>query len=414
MPEFLKLISLTQAREILLPHCHQLIPVGELLDITRAGNRVLSQDILAPEDLPPYDRSTVDGYALQAQDTFGASLNQPALLKITGEVLMGEEPPGTISSGQAMRISTGGKLPLGANAVVMREYTELVSEKEVEILRAVAPGENVLFRGEDIPREEKIMTRGKRLEAADLGALAGLGILQVEVFRLPGVGIISTGEEIIPPCAQPLRGKIRDINSYSLYGAIQKAGGQPYILGIVPDQFDLLRKKLEEGIINYDLLIISGSSSKGTSDLLVEVIASLEEPGLLVHGLAIKPGKPTIIARINNKLIFGLPGHPFSALVVFYLLIDPLIRRLSGGKEKYRWKEAQITREVASAAGREDFLPVILEKGKDGLRAHPLSGKSGMISLLTRAQGLARIPPEAEGIVKDEVVEVLLLREEIE
>ncbi|TYP54242.1 gephyrin-like molybdotransferase Glp [Thermosediminibacter litoriperuensis] len=387
------------------------IPVKcEEVPLLPALNRVLAEDVYSSEDIPAFDRSTVDGYAVMARDTFGAGESIPALLKVVGEIRMGERPEVSLKPGQAMKISTGGMLPEGSDAVVMLEYTQQFDDGTLVIERPVAPGENVIFRGEDVKKGSLVLPKGHTLRPQDLAALAGIGRQKLKVAVPPVVAVISTGDEIRPPGEKIKPGEIRDMNTYSLAAQVQKWGGIPRPYGVVRDDFDELCKVMVEALANSDMVVLSGGSSVGTRDLTVKVIESLGEPGVVVHGLAVKPGKPTILGAVMGRPVVGLPGHPVSAMVIFELVVRPLIFAMLGRPANYGGIKvrARIARNIASAAGREDFIRVKLEERDGELWAKPILGKSGLISTMVESDGLARIPPEKLGVGEGEYIEVEL------
>lgn len=409
MKELFRAVTVKDAREAILKHV-SLSRRGEKVSLLSALNRCLLHDVVAVEDVPGFDRSTVDGFAVRARDTFGASEGLPAYLEVAGEVLMGQAPPSSLEPGQAFKIATGGMLPPGADAVVMVEHTEELDARTIGVTRPVAPGENVIRRGEDISAGSVVLPAGHRLRPQDLGMLAAVGVTTVEVRSPWRVGIISTGDELVLPGEVPAPGQVRDINSYSLYGAVAACGGEPYLYGIVRDDFREMRDCLARALAETDMVLLSGGSSVGTRDVAAQVIGDLGEPGVLFHGLSLKPGKPTIGAVVGGKPVFGLPGHPASALVIFELLVAPLIRYADYPGDDF-WEfplRARITRNLRSAPGREDFVRVKLKLEGGVLCAEPVLGKSGLISTMVRADGLARIPAEKEGVEAGEWVEVKL------
>ncbi len=389
----------------------RLRPLGtEEIALEDALGRILADDVIASDAFPPFDRSAMDGYAVRAADTFGASEGSPALLEVTGEVLMGEKPSLTIRSGEAARISTGGVLPAGTDAVVMVEYTQSVDERFLQIYRAVAPGENVVQRGEDLKREERILEQGYLLRPQDIGVLALLGKEFVQAYRQPRVGIISTGDELVPIDAIPDVGQLRNTNLYTLSALTRQAHASPFHLGIARDELQDLRERLGEGLSGGDVAMISGGSSVGTRDLTIEAINSLPGAEILVHGVAVSPGKPTILATVGEKVIWGLPGHPVSAMVIFMVLVAPSLWRLCGRRDwdaPRPWGlRAQASRNIPSAQGREDYVRVRLDEQDGKLIATPLFGKSGSLSTMVKGDGLVRIAMDSEGIQEGEEVEV--------
>ena len=409
MNEFFRLKTIA---EVLALYC-QFEPLeAELLPLTAAWQRVLAEPLIAQADVPEFARSTMDGYAVRARDTFGAGPGNPAWLAISGEVAMGEEARVPLAPGQVMRIATGGMLPPGADAVVMLEYAQELADQTLEVYRSVAPGENMVQRGEDVLVGTTLLPAGRRLRPQDLGLLAALGVPEVMVRRRPRVAIIGTGDEIVPVEA-PLRpGQMRDANAFALGAQVAAMGGETIHLGLVPDRLEPLVEKMTQALQSADLVLLSGGSSVGSRDLAVAAIQSFPEAAILVHGVAISPGKPTIFAKIKNKPLFGLPGHPVSAMIIMEVLVRPLVDRLLGNAAPYqswgRTIQATLSRNLASTPGREDFIRVHLRSEGEILWADPVLGKSGLISTMVKAQGLLRLPLNSEGLEKGEPVEVLL------
>jgi len=383
---------------------------AEQAPLDQALGRVTVGAISSPEPLPPFDRSTVDGYAVRAADTHGASEGAPTYLRLTGEVRMGEAPGRGLAEGAAMWIPTGGMLPDGADGVVMVEHTQRWDAAEIEVRASIAPGENVVRRGEDIAPGAELIPAGRMLRPADIGALAALGMLSVAVRRRPTVAVLSTGNEIVPADAAPALGQIRDLNLWSISAAIRQAGGEPLPMGIVRDALDDLTAALREALARADAVCVSGGSSVGAEDLVPQAIAGLGEPGILTRGLNIRPGKPTIIAMAQGKPVFGLPGHPVSGLVVFGLIVAPAMRRMLGQAPAMPCiVRAVLDRDLASAAGRSDYYRVRIERRGETMYAIPVLGKSAMISTLVSADGILHIPPEVEVMRAGDEVEVALL-----
>ena len=383
---------------------------GEEISLGQALNRVLAESIIAREDLPSFIRSIVDGYAVRAQDTFGASESLPSLLEIVGEVDMGEPVSLELTGGKAARIPTGGMLPAGADSVVMVEYTEELDRKSVAINRSVAPWENVIRPGDDFSAGQEVLRAGKPLRPQEIGLLAGLGKQKVTVRRRPKVAIISTGDEIVPIEKEPRPGEVRDINSHSLAAMVESCGGVPSQLGLSPDQFSALREKCQDALDSADVCLISGGSSVGTRDLTLDVLDSFEGSEVLVHGVAISPGKPTLLVKAGEKAFWGLPGHVASAMVVFQVLVRPFIAYLRGEQLSLgegRPIRARLNRNVASKQGREDFIRVRIVEKDSHLMAEPIFGESALISTLVRAHGLVRIDRHTEGLYAGETVEVI-------
>jgi molybdopterin molybdotransferase len=384
---------------------------GERKPTEAALDRILYQNILAAEDLPEQARSTVDGFAVRAEDTFGASDSIPALLNCAASVRMGIMPDFAIQAGQAAPIPTGGFLPQGADAVVMVEYTNTAGSDSIEITRPVTARTNVLDRGEDAKTGDLLLSPGKRLRPQELGFLAALGITDVSVYRQPRVAVISTGDEVVPINCKPMLGQIRDANGHSISALVRSSGAEPIPFDIIPDNPEMLYKALEKGLAQADAVAISGGSSVGARDLMVEVVSRLPGVDVLAHGVAIRPGKPTLLANQMGKAIFGLPGHPVSALIVAQAFLAPFLRYLQGcelekGPLGHR-KKARLAASVHSTIGLEEFVRVRIESSADMDIAHPVLGKSGMLSTMVKADGVFLIPMNVEGYSKGEVVQVV-------
>ena len=416
MPEFLTLLPPDEARQLLLSHLQQEQPKidPEQIDVSSALGRVLAEDIYASGPLPDFQRSTVDGYAVLAGETHGASDSLPAYLRLIGEVPMGDKPAFALGRGQCALIHTGGMLPDGADAVVMLEYTQGAQTDEIEIFRAVAEGENVIRIGEDVTQGQLVQRRGIVMRPAEIGGLMALGITSVYVMKRIQVGLISTGDEVVDPSEHPRPGQVRDINSYTLAALVDQSGGIAKHYGIVGDRLDSLKEAAAKALLECEVVIITAGSSASTRDMTAEVIRWLGEPGVLVHGINTRPGKPTILGVCNGKAVIGLPGNPVSALVNGYLFVVPVIEQLLGVLPKPKpTVSARLTVNLASQAGREDWWPVKLavSSQQSGVKyeAEPIFGKSNLIFTLAAADGLLRIPPDATGLAAGEIVDVLLL-----
>jgi molybdopterin molybdotransferase len=414
MPEFLQLLPPQDALDNLLVALNRARAerrvLDEEIDLHQALGRVTVEAILAPHPLPSFARSTVDGYAVRAVDTYGASDGLPAYLNVIGEVPMGRPPEFDIHPYECALIHTGGMLPESADAVVMVEHTQSVRPGEVEILRAAAVAENVLEIGEDVSTGQEVIPAGTQLRPAEIGGLAGLGIVRVRVARQPRVAIISSGDEVVPPQMDIQPGQVRDVNAYTLAALVREAGGDPIHYGIVTDDATAMETTARKAMESCDLVVITAGSSASTRDLTATVINRLGKPGVLVHGVNVRPGKPTILAVCDGKAMIGLPGNPVSALVIAGLFVVPVIRSLMGVQSE-RPKSAltaQLTLNLASTAGREDWIPVRLVKGESGYQAEPVFGKSNLIFTLSRADGLVRIPPDATGLSAGQTVDVIL------
>ena len=407
MPEFFHVLAPNVALQILLARLQARVE-AEIVPTRQALGRVTAAAILAPEHLPMFPRSTMDGYSVRASDTFGASESLPAYLDVVGEIPMGQAPHVTLVVGQAAVAYTGGMLAYGADAVVMVENTQAIDATSIEVLRPVAPGENVVQVGEDVRAGEAVVPGGVLLRPQDIGGLVALGLIQVKVRRRPRVAIISTGDEVIPPDLTPESGQVRDINTYTVAALVEQAGGMPCPLGVVKDDYEAQRQAAVEGLSQADVLVFSAGSSVSSRDMTVQVLNSLGEPGVLVHGIAHRPGKPTIVALIEGKPAFGLPGNPVSAMIVFRLLVRPTLYVLMGCTQIPQPKtvRAQLTKNIPSVTGREDHVQVRLSDADGELRAEPVFGKSNLIYTLIRADGVVVVPLDKGGLYAGEEVSV--------
>jgi molybdenum cofactor synthesis domain-containing protein len=409
---FRRLMSFDEAKQVVNEQLKLAVLGGEEVPLLEAYDRVLMENVVSALDIPPFNRSTVDGYAVKAEDTFGAEENQPAKLAVCGMVNIGEPPQVRVGKGEAAEIVTGAPVPDGADAVVMVEDTDR-EDAELRVFRAVTRNENVMKRGTDIKKGETVLVAGRVLGASEIGVLAALGLTTVKVFKVPVVAVLSTGGEVTEPGRELPAGKIYDINAYSLSTAVKESGGKPVYLGVVPDDKAELRKALEQALASADIVMTSGGVSVGPKDLTPQIVNSLGEPGVLVSGIAVKPGKPTTIALIGKKPVFAMPGHPTSALLLFHLLARPVIQRMAGrpAKENKMTKALAVTR-MFSAKGRRTFVMVKLKRDKsNGLVAEPVeSGASGAITTLAKADGYVEIPANQQFIDAGEEVVVSLLK----
>ena len=410
MAEFFNVRSPALALAALRP---RLSPIAdwETVAAPDALGRVLARDVRSPEDLPTFARSTMDGFSVRARDTFGASESLPALLEVVADIPTGTVSPVRLGVGEAAGAYTGGTLADGADAVVMVERTQPADERSIEVLRPVAPGENVIQPGEDVRAGEVVLKKGRRLRAQDVGGLMALGILDAPVLRRPRVGIISTGDEIVAPSETPSAGMVRDVNTYTIAARASQCGADALALGLLPDDFEAQLAAARDGLERADALIFSAGSSLSVRDMTARVFGELGEPGVLVHGISIKPGKPTIVGAARGKPLFGLPGNPVSALTVFDLLVAPALRALSGESEPpaEATVRAILSADIPSESGREDFVPVKLSLGADGaVEAAPVFGKSNLIFTLANADGTVAVPAESGGLYAGEVVGVRL------
>jgi molybdenum cofactor synthesis domain-containing protein len=412
---FRKLVTFDEAKQLIWQTL-QPKPLGtEEIPLLDATNRVLAEDAASTMDIPPFSRSTVDGYTVKAEDTFGADENQPAKLKVCGFVAIGEPPRVNVTKGEAAEIVTGAPIPEGADAVVMVEDTEREDE-ELNVYASVTKNENVMKKGADIKSGEIVLKAGKVLGSREIGVLAALGLAKVKVYLVPKVAVLSTGGEVTEPGKPLPPGKIYDINAYSLCAAVLESGGDPVYAGVVPDEKVPLRRALVQALGSADIVLTSGGVSVGPKDIIPATVDSLGEPGVFISGVAIKPGKPVTVALIVDKPVFSFPGHPTSALLNFFLLARPVIQAMAGkSPSELASIKATADRRMFSAKGRRTFVMVklILEEAK-GIVAEPVeSGASGAITTLAKADGFVDIPENQQFVDAGEQVRVWLFRENV-
>ncbi|MCX7966038.1 MAG: molybdopterin molybdotransferase MoeA [Syntrophorhabdaceae bacterium] len=401
--DFLRSVSSKMAFDILKKFNVKLST--EYINVENAYGRVIAHDIISKEDVPYFSRSLVDGYAIKAKDTYGANETNPRFVNVKGEIKIGEIKDLKIDDGECIRVSTGSMIPEGADGVVMQEYVREMLDA-IEITKAIHEGENICFRGDDIRKGEKVIEEGKRLNFFDMGVLASLGISKVEVYKKPLISIISTGDEIIDIDEIPGPGQIRDINRYVLKGLFEREGFIVTSLGIARDNLKEIKEKITSAG-DSDIILISGGSSKGERDYMVDAIDSLGGE-IIFHGINIKPGKPTIFARLWNKPVFGLPGHPASCIIVAIRFVLPFLKKMEG-EASWRYKGLYtgiLTTNVPSALGIEEYVEITAEKEHDKILVTPLFSKSSVISTFTRAEGYIVVPEDKEGLEKNEMVEV--------
>jgi molybdenum cofactor synthesis domain-containing protein len=397
---FRKLLSLDEAKQILKQNFSPK-PVGaERVSLSEAHDRVLAEDIMAPMDVPPFNRSTVDGYAVRAVDTFGADEDSPLTLKFCGQVSVGESPSIVVEKGMAAEIATGAPLPKGADAVVMVEYSNR-RDDNVFIRRAVSKGENMMEAGSDIRRDEKILKKYQKVSSREIGVLAALGLTEVVVYKRPMVAILSTGAEVVDPGKPLPSGKIYDINAHTFSAAVSECGGEPINLGIIPDDRAQLKATVKKALDSADAVITSGGVSVGPKDLIPQVVDTLGKPGVIISGIAVKPGKPTTIAVVDRKPVFSLPGNPTSSLLMFHMIVRPIIHKMAGQTEETQsMLKAVAATKMFPARGRRTFVMVNLNYDKTGKPlASPVPiGLSGAITTLARADGFVEIPEKQQFI----------------
>ena len=409
---FRKLLTFDEAKKKIDDQFKPVFLGEEEAVLLEAYNRVLNQDVVSTLDIPPFNRSTVDGYAVKAADTFGAEENEPATLKVSGAVNIGEPPNVKVEKGEVVEIVTGAPIPEGADAVVMVEDTER-EDSDLRVFGAVTAGENVMKKGSDIKKGAVVLKKGQVLGSSEIGVLAALGLTQIKVQKIPMIAVLSTGAEVTEP-GQPLTpGKIYDINAYSISTAVIESGGKPVYFGVVPDDKVALAKALQTAVASADMVITSGGVSVGPRDYTPQIVDSLGKPGIVVYGIAVKPGKPTTVGFVGDKPVFSLPGHPTSALLIFYLLARPLIQRLAGRPATpMKMVRALAGARMFSAKGRRTFVMVKLEFDKScRLIAEPVeTGASGAITTLAGADGFVEIAENEQFVDVDQEMAVVLLR----
>ncbi|HQA50460.1 MAG: gephyrin-like molybdotransferase Glp [Syntrophomonadaceae bacterium] len=397
MSEFMKVVTVQEALQLMASS----LPERDLetISVLHALDRELAAAVYSPEPIPSFTRSTVDGYAVRAEDTFGCSESLPAFLSYQGEILMGQKPALEIMPGQCCWIPTGGMLPSGTNAAVMVEYTERLGDDTVLVYKPVGPGDHIMQAGEDAAQGSVLLPQNHCLRPQDLGLLASAGVEQVNVHKKYRVGIISTGNEIVALGSRPQPGQVRDVNSVSLAAAVQSAGALAQTYSIVPDDKNMLQEAVAAACEENDWVLMSGGSSIGIKDMTMEVLLSFPQTQLLFHGIAAKPGKPTLAVKIGTKLVVGLPGHPVSALTMFGVVCKPFL-----DAKPSRQITAIAGTNIASQAGRDDYIAVYLEERNGQRVAQPLLGKSGLMTILSRADGYIHIEHQQQGIYSGDTV----------
>lgn len=372
----------------------------EAVELYNAYGRTVSSDIVSRADVPSFSRSTMDGYALKAEDTFGASDSVPAILEIRGEIPMGQKAEREIKNGECMKISTGGMLPCGADAVIPVEVTEEENGEICLCYKSVSPLENVTSRGDDVKNGQVVIRKGTELNFTHIGVLSAMGISTVNVKRKPLVGIISTGDELTEITAKEEMGKVRDVNSFLLSAMCEKYGADVRRYGIVKDERSLLLSDIKKASEECDAVLVSGGSSAGARDMTADIVNELGT--VFIHGIAMKPGKPTIIGKIGKKAVFGLPGHPAACCFVAEVLVNKFIDICLGRNRKTEANKYILSENISSNHGREEYVCV----KTDGDTAFPVYAKSGVISLLSSCDGYIRIERDSEGLKKGEEVSV--------
>jgi len=405
----------TRTRQEILDIAAGFQQVGkETVVSTEASGCVLGADVVSPCDVPHFSRSTMDGYAVQADDLSRASVETPVTLRVVGRVEMGHPADCAVGQGTAVEVGTGAALPDGADAVVMIEYTERLPDNTITVARPVARHENIVRVGDDFRKGDTILRAGKRLAPKDIAALTSVGATRVDVFKKPVVTIISTGDELVPHEEEPDIGQIRETNSAVIAALLERDGAVAVYAGIVRDEPDALKEAVESGVARGDMVLISGGSSVGVRDLTLAALESFENSEILVHGMATRPGKPTIVARIDGKPAVGLPGHPVSSLISYEVAVRPILERLAGCKtgvlhgRSGSVVRARLKRRLPALAGRDEYVRVRLEPGDDALVAVPLGRSSGAVSTLAGADGWVLVDMNSEGLEAGEEIEVTL------
>jgi molybdenum cofactor synthesis domain-containing protein len=394
------------------------VPIRQLgeesIPILDSLGRVLSEDVYAPVDVPPFDRAAVDGFALKAENTYGASPSNPVVFDVVGSSEMGQVPSVRVNNFEAARIFTGAPLPEGTNSVVMLEYTNEISADKIEAVNAVTPWRNASKRGEDIKKNEKVLARGLVLRSQDIGIIASVGRRKVMVARKPRIAVLSTGNELVEPTEDIPRGKIIDSNKYSISSAVKEAGADPIMLRIARDDPSEIRSRLDQGCRVADMIITIGATSVGSKDYLPNVVKSMGKPGIIVHGISMKPGSPTALAAVNGKPVVLLPGNPAAAFISFFVFVRKIIGRMLGLDESIRnlTIRASLTRRVPSTIGMRNYVRVFVKKSGGSYLAEPIRiAGAGILSSVTKANGLLVIPEDREGFERGEEVDIVILRD---
>lgn len=403
--------SLHDAKAIVLSKDNTIELKSESVHLLNSHGRIVSETLYAQVDIPAFNRSTVDGYAVKVKDILGASDSIPSILTPKSEVLMGEAATMVCHLGEAVYVPTGGMLPEGADGMVMIEHTELLDDQTLLIKKPIAYGENITYKGDDLKEKDVILEKGEKISAYDMGILAGVGFSQVKVLSKIKVAILSTGDEIIDCDQMPNPGQIRDINGYTLSGAVMACGGEVVYKALIKDDFEALRAALEHSAQIADLVILSGGSSVGTCDYTKSAIESFVTGEILMHGISVKPGKPTIVGKVEGKMVFGLPGHPAASAIIFEILVKPYIKSSQMRPSDDFKVRAIMTTNLHAAPGKDTFVMTILHREEGIYYATPIQGKSGLMTLLTKATGYIQIASEQEGLYKGQEVEVTLIKE---
>ncbi len=413
MRGFRRLTPVSEALTMFLGQLQIMRLAAETLPTPKALGRALAEDIICERDVPPFDRSAVDGFAVRAEDTYGCSRTNPVVMRVVGSSSVGTLPFATLQKQQAVRIATGAPIPSGADAVVMLEYTEVTQKEKIEVYHPVTPGENISMQGEDVRRGDLILRSGKVVRPQDIGILAALGVRDVKVTRRPKVGVVSTGDELVDLNEEPTEGRIFDSNRPAITAMIISTGGEPFDLGIAADEEAGIAAKLRTGLNCCDIVCVSGGSSVGERDLIPSIVNSLGNPGVIVHGVAMRPGRPVALAAIDGKPVIMLPGFPVAAMIAFDVFVRPVIDRMLGVSSSLPPPvvRARSLRRVPSSLGNRTFARVIVRKSGGEYVFEPLTTSgSGVISTMVKANGLVVIPENKEGVEEGETLEVTLIQ----
>lgn len=402
--ELFKVVTIEETKKLIEGNFEKII-LSEKVALSECTGRILYKDIISGVNIPGFRRSTVDGYAVRSADVAGASDAIPSILDYKGEVLMGQQPSEKISfPGECIYVPTGGMLPEGADCVVMIEYTDKIDANTVLCSSSAAQGENVVNADEDIAKGEVVIKAGTKLRAYEIGVLASIGYDQVEVFQKIRVGIISTGDEVVDTNVVPKLGQVRDINTHLLHALVLESGGEPVIYGVVGDDYEDLKRRAQLAYQQCHIVLISGGSSVGKKDQTLKVMEALEDSKILVHGIAVKPGKPTIITKVGEKIVFGLPGHPLACAVIFKIIVKHYMDTMLGFKDIEYPTTCILNSNYHKAKGREEYLPVVLAYEGNQLIASPIFGKAGLMTGFSKAWGYVKIDKNIEGLKAGEKV----------
>nr|WP_300006196.1 molybdopterin molybdotransferase MoeA [Tissierella sp.] len=408
--DFFNVVSTKKALELIEENFKDYNFHLEEVEILDSLDRIIGEDIYSGVDVPQFNRSTVDGYAIVSSDSHGASDSIPSVLEILGEVRMGKKADKKVSPGGAVYVPTGGMIPQGADTMIMIENTEKLDDSTLLINKPLSNGENIIAKGDDIRKGSLVLEIGRKITPQVMGVMGALGQMKIKVFKRPKFYIVSTGDEIVPIEEELEFGKIRDINSFALSGEIRKLGGEVVGSSIIGDDFHLLKEEVEKAVELSDIVLISGGSSVGTLDFTKDVIASFKGRGVFIHGMSIKPGKPTIVGEGLGKPIFGLPGHPVSSIIVFKALVEEFVKTKMNQKEIKPQVKARMDSNFPSSPGKLTYQMVKLKREEDGgYLAVPNFGKSSMISLLKDSDGYVVLEIHEEGVYKGEERDVFLL-----